>query len=586
MRTSAQTGRETRWLAGAALCLCLDASALETTVSGRITFGSVMRLEAADPNLLTALNAPRVGLVGTASGNNADDANMNWRRHDLVTTALKGMVDVAAREGNFSALVRVKAWRDFTLAQRERAWGNAANGYAPDTPLGDAGAARLSRFTGAALADAWLQYSVGLGTARLTGRLGRQTLAWGERGSVAGGLEALNARDWPAQRRAGATPQETRVPAPMLFARLELTPAVALEGFVAGHFTPAALDMCGTYWALADYLPQGCDVVMSGLPVLDDRARVATGALLKRLPTPDVDDHDAGVALFWKAFGADFGLYHARYTWRTPMPGLRRASRAGPAIVPGDPDGRNMAFFTEYPEGIAITALTFARKQGGTTTYGEASYRPRAPFMLSPGDVLPPFLSATVPALLRASANAVPPGGRFHGYDLHPVAQLQLGLQHERTIGATPVSGTLEMVAKHAMGLPDQALRRYGRADLFGVGPVFGNCVVTTARPDLQCTQSGYSTANAWGYRVRLEARWPALAPGLAGAASALFVHDVKGWSGDFLLGEGRKSLNLGLRFEYRQRYLAEINWLPLWGGAYNAFSDRDTLALAVGVKF
>jgi hypothetical protein len=60
----------------------------------------------------------------------------------------------------------------------------------------------------------------------------------------------------------------------------------------------------------------------------------------------------------------------------------------------------------------------------------------------------------------------------------------------------------------------------------------------------------------------------------------------VKGWSGDFLLNEGRKSLNLGVRLEYRQRYLLDVSWLPLWGGDYNAFSDRDTLALAAGVKF
>ena len=128
------------------------------------------------------------------------------------------------------------------------------------------------------------------------------------------------------------------------------------------------------------------------------------------------------MALQWKALGVDFGLYQARSTWRAPMPGLRRSSRAGPPIVPGDPDGKNMAFFSEYPENIALTAVTFARKRGDTTVFGEMSYRPRAPFMLAPGDALPPFLSATVPALLRASADAVPPGGIFHGFDLHPTA--------------------------------------------------------------------------------------------------------------------------------------------------------------------
>lgn len=586
MNRAARGRRHSRWMVRAALCACVDAHALDTTVTGRVTFGSVMRLEAADPTLLTALNAPLVGLAGTATGANADDANLNWRRHDLISTVLKGYVDIGAREGDFSAFVRIKGWHDVTLERRARPWGNSLSGYTAGAPLGDDGAARLSQFSNVALMDAWLQHSVMLGTTRLTGRIGQQTLPWGDRGFVAGGLESLNARDGPAQRRAGVTPQETRVPAPMLFARIEFTPAVAAEGFVGGRFTPAALDLCGTFWALSDYLPQGCNVVMSGLPVQTDRARVASGALLQRLPTPDVGTHDAGVALLWKAFGTDVGLYHARYTWRMPMPGLRRATRVGPPVLAGNPDGANMAFFAEYPENIALTALTFARKRANTTVFGEASYRPRAPFMLSPSDVLPPFLSPTIPALLRAAANAVPPGGIFHGYDLHPVAQLQLGAQHEGKLGATPVSGLLEVVGKHAMGLPDQAVRRYGRADLFGLGPVLGNCIPTTARPDLQCSQAGYMSASAWGYRLRVEARWPALAPGLAASATASFVHDVHGWSGDFLMNEGRKSLNLALRLEYRQRYLAEMTWLPIWNGDYNAYSDRDTLALAVGIKF
>ena len=428
--------------------------------------------------------------------------------------------------------------------------------------------------------------TVTLGGTRLTGKLGQQTLGWGERSTVGGGLDALNARDLPALHRAGATAQETRVPSPMLFVRAELTPDLAVEGFIAGRFKPAALDECGTFWAISDYLADGCNVVMSGLPVLNDRARVRTGALLKRLPTPDPDEHDAGVAVFWNALGAEFGVYQARYRWRTPMPGLRRSTRAGPPIVPGDPDGKNMAFFTEYPDNIALTAFTAAYKAGATTVFGEVSYRPRAPFMLSPGDVLPPFLSPTVPALLRASANAVAPGGIFHGYDEHPVAQVQFGVRQEGDVAGTPVSGTVEVVAKHAIGLPDPAVRRYGRADLFGVGPVLGVCTVTTATPEKQCTQAGYATSDAFGYRLRLEARWPEVLPGLATTANVLFTHDVKGWSGDFLLNQGRKTLNLALRFEYRQRYLAEISWLPIWGGDYNPLTDRDTLALSVGVKF
>ena len=580
----------------AALALALAsfpiAHAAEFKTSGRITFGSSVRLEERDPQLLTGVNAAAIGLAGFGSGGNADDANMNYARGDAASTAIKGYLDLNAREGAWSALVRVKAWRDLALEDRKRPWGNVANGYAVDAPLSDAGAPRLSRFSGVALGEAWLQYSTpgGQPGPRYSARLGRQSLNWGERPGMAGtpgGLEALNPKDLPALRRAGAVPQEMRVAAPMLFGRVDLNPAFGVETWYQRRHTPTALDVCGTLWSLSDYLTPGCDFVMSGQPQVSDRARIPLGATMKRLPTPKVEAGEYGLGLRWKPGPLEVGLYHARYNARTALPSMRRSTRiGGPALVAGDPDGRNMAYFTEYAEGLAITAITFAHKRTRTSFHGEASYRPRVPFMLAPGDVLPPFLNASAPALLRASANAVPPGGLFHGYDLYAMSQLQLGAGQEWQAGKAVLGASLEVVGKHVSGLPDPSVRRYGRPDIFGVGPVNGTCAVTTGNPERQCSLGGYATTNSYGYRLRLDARVPALAEGLTGSASLTFAHDLKGWAGDFLLNEGRKTANLALRFEYRQRYLLEMSWLPNWGGDFNQVADRDIAALAVGVRF
>lgn len=566
-----------------------QAQAVDTKLSGRVNFGAVWRTEARDPHLLASVNAPAIGLAGLGSGGNGDDPNMNFGRGDLASMALKAYLDLDLREGPWSALVRVKAWRDEALEHRRRPWGNVINGYAADTPLGDAGAARLSRFSGVALGDAWLQYAGQSGAMRYSARLGRQSLTWGERSITPGGLEALNPKDVPALRRAGAVPQELRAPAPMLFGRLDLTPAFGVEAYWQTRHQPSALDLCGTLWSVNDYTAQGCDLVMSGAPQVSDRARIPLGAYQKRLPTPEVNGPEYGLALTWKSapLALDVGLYHARYNARSALPSLRRSTRVGgPALVPGDPDGRNMAYFTEYPQDLALTALTFHHKRGKGRFYSEASYRPRQPFMLAPGDVLPPFLNASVPALLRADANAVPPGGIYHGYDLHPMSQLQLGAAREWQLGKVALSATAEVVGKHASGLPDPAVRRYGRADIFGVGPVNGACVVTTGNAARQCSLDGYASTNAWGYRLRVDARMPALLPGVACNASLAFAHDVKGWSGDFLLNEGRKNAALALRFEYQERYLLELGWSPVWGGEYNQVADRDVLALSAGVRF
>lgn len=568
-------------------CAIWPAQAADIKFTGRIVAGEVVRVQERDPRLLTGVNAAAIGLTGTGSGGNADDANTNYGRWDAASKAVKGLFELAATQGKWSALVRAKAWHDFGLRNDDRPWGNVANRYAPGAPLEDRGAPRLSRFSGVALLDAWVQGTTDLGPARVLGRLGQQSLDWGGRALSPGGLEALNPRDLPGLRRAGAVLAEAMVPRPMLFGRASFAPGTGIEAYYQTRFRPTALDMCGSLWSMSDYMVDGCDRVMTGQPAVSDRARQPLGAYQKRLPTPKPQEDEFGLGLTWRALGTDFGLYHARYNSRTAFPGLRRSTRAGgPALIPGDPDGRNMAYFTEYPEGLRITAANFTHKRGAAIWYGELSYRPETPFMLAPGDVLPPFLSASAPSLLRARANAVPAGGLFHGYDMYAVWQAQLGLRHETTLATVPLTLGFEAVGKHAEDLPDQALLRYGRADIFGVGAIHGACAVNTGDAARQCSLRGYATANSWGYRLRVDARLPALAPQLATSASALFVHDVKGWSGDFLLNEGRKSLALALRFEYRQRYLAELAYSPAWGGDYNPAADRDTASFAVGVKW
>lgn len=562
--------------------------AVEIKAGGRIVAGNIYRVQDRDPAFLTAVNAPAIGLVGYGAGGNADDGNTNYAKGDAVSRAIRGLFEVSAVDRSWSALVRAKAWHDAGLSRDGRPWGNVANGYAAGQPLSDSGAARLSRFSGIALLDAWVEGRSMLAGMPVLGRIGQQTLAWGERSMAQGGLEALNPRDLAGLHRAAPVAAETVVPRPMLFGRIEAHTGIALEAWYQTSFRPSAPDVCGTLWSMSDYLAQGCDRVMTGQPMVSDRARMPLGAYQKRLPRPRPEKKEFGLGAIWQpAQGTEFGLYHARYHARTALPGLRRSLRPdGPALIPGDPDGRNMAYFTEYVEGLRVTAATLWHKRAAGSVHGEVSYRPAQPFMLAPGDVLPPFLSATAPSLLRARADAVAPGGMFHAYDLYAMWQAQAGVRHEWVVGGRQLAFAAEVVGKHARGLPDPAVLRYGRADILGVGAIRGECAVNTADAARQCSLRGYATPNAWGYRLRLDARLPALAPQLSTSAGALFAHDVKGWSGDMLLGEGRRTLNLALRFEYRQRYLAELGYQPSWGGDYNQAADRDTASVALGVKF
>lgn len=572
------------------LCWVGEAAAVDFTASGRVSAGAAWRTQAADPHFLVPYNAAAMGLEGLAvGGQNTDDANNNYRKGDMLSRVLKGYLDLRATSGSAAALVRIKAWHDFALLDDPRPWGNNPGGYAPNAPLSDAGASRLGRFSGVALADAYLQDTLALGATRLFVRAGRQSLGWGERNTAGGGMAMLNAFDMPAQRRPGAAPAEIRIAQPMLFARLEAAATgLALEGYAQTGFERATLDMCGTFWSPTDYMADGCNRAFAGLPAANDRVRLQNGAYLKRIASPfAVDGAQFGYAMVWKAPGTEVGLYRARYHLRTPIPGLRKAGRAGPGVIPGDPDGLNLAYFGEYPSGIDLYALSATHKRGSLTWSGELDYRPNHPVQLPPSDVLTPFLSETAPALLRADAAALAPGGLFHGYDRYRTMQLQLSLHKDfGLVGRSTLGAEAELVVKHAAGLPDPAVRRYGRADAYGPGPIAGVCNASPAAAALQCSFDGYVTPTALSYRLRFEANWRRLLPQLDLRTSALFTHDLKGWSHDFLINQGRRSLNLGVQLRYRDRYFTELSYVPVWGGTYNHQADRDYVAVAAGINF
>jgi hypothetical protein len=380
------------------------------------------------------------------------------------------------------------------------------------------------------------------------------------------------------------------VPAPMLFGRLESKSGLGVEGFYQTRFRPTALDMCGTLWAPIDYGADGCNRAFAGPPNAADPVRLQAGAYLKRIasPTP-TDDAQYGAALTWKDAlpATDFGLHYARYTNRTSTPGLRKSSRVGPALIAGDADGKNVAYFMEYVPKIEVLALNATHKRGELTFYGEITYRPNQVLQQPPSDVLGAFLNPVAPSLLRADATATPAGGIYHAYDQYATIQSQFSVQRDwKTAGGTALSLGAEVVHKHVASLPDQFVRRYLRADQYGAGPINGVCNVTTKDAAKQCSKNGFVSDDALSYRIRGEARFAEVLPGLNLQAAAVFIHDVKGWSYDGLINEGRKMANLALRAEYAQRYLAEIAYAPNWNGLYNHQHDRDTYSMSVGIRF
>lgn len=557
------------------------------TLKATVTLGTAIRTRDRDPALLRAANAAAIGAVGSASGGqNSDDGNLNYARGDLVSTVLKGIGDIELKYSSYGARVRVKAWRDFTLEESNVAWGNLPSGYAPNAPLSDRGFNALAQFSGVALMDAYVYGTFAAGDKPWLAQFGQQTIPWGAPASIIGGLRQINAQDGAARARPGSLPEEINIPVLAAFSRLSLTQHLNLEAFYQFRFEPNQMPGCGTFLAYVDYVSDGCDKVLVG--ATNDRASLAGGVFGKRAPDIESSAGQYGLGFTYLAenlgrFGAYFASVHSR---RFSL-GAVKSTRLPPLppLIPGDPGGANVQYFVEHPENVRIFTLNFqTRMPDKTALFAELTYQPNQILRLNATDLLNAFASNVAPTPLRANATATAPGGAFHGYDRYRVTQLNVG-------GAKPLRGVAgaaeltlgaEAALKYVHELPDPGIRRYGRSDLFGLGPVNNACAGT----EVQCSNAGYVTPFSWGYRLRAGLVYPNVLYGVSLSPSAAFAHDVKGWSYDDVFSEKRKVAVLGLRAEYQKRYFAELLWTSIWSGTYNFARDRDSVVAVAGMSF
>jgi hypothetical protein len=108
-------------------------------------------------------------------------------------------------------------------------------------------------------------------------------------------------------------------------------------------------------------------------------------------------------------------------------------------------------------------------------------------------------------------------------------------------------------------------------------------CVDTTLAQK-NCALDGFVTANAWGYRLQLDARYRAWS--MQWTPSVLWSHDVHGYAYDGGFLQGRRMVRLGLRLDAGSDHFAQLQYHRISGGAYNSQIDRDTLTLAFGTRF
>jgi len=455
--------------------------------------------------------------------------------------------------------------------------------------VSDSGASARSKFSGVVLDNLYGHGHHELGEVCVDWKLGWQALDWGNRLTALGGLRDLNPLDVPASLRPGVDREhEARITFPVVFGRVGLSQATSLEAFYQLRFEPTALNGCGTFFASVDFMAEGCDKAMFGN--LSDRTAVATGVYVQRTATMEPSNSgQGGIALKHRVddWATEFGFYAAQFHSRMPFySGTKSGRETGPLFVPGDPGGLNPTYFTEYPEDIRMFGVSFETKIPGGAVLGELTYRPEQPLQYNSVDLISAAVSRTAPTPLREMSDAIAPGAVVRAWERHEALQLHLGAGGglPNVLGSAGMSYGLEVVYKLVPDLPDPSVTRFGRSEVFGQGPVDGVCPPPAA--PVSCSSDGYVSKGALGYRIRAGLKYPKVIGEVDLVPSVVFAQDVRGWSGDSLLLEGRMLAIVSLQAVLAGRWTAAVAWQPTWGGTYNNTRDRSTAQAYVSYQF
>lgn len=552
---------------------------VEGQIDSELSIGASWSTAKADSKLIGANNG------GKGQSEISDDGRLNFKRGETFSKIFTGMHALELKYGDSGLYVRGKYWYDFELQDDSR----------PFKAISDSGRKASAQSSGSQLLDAFVYHNYAIADQPGAVRLGKQVVSWGESAFIGGGINAINPTDASAYRRPGTEYKDGLVPVNLFYISQNLTDNLSADAFYQLDWEQSEADNCGTFFSRSDVMADGCSGnyrVMSKRSALDvaDLAALTgagvevneEGVLVRRGADRNArNSGQFGVAMHYvfEPLDTEFGAYFMNYHSRDPIlsagaaPQSAYSAAAGsgglaPMIVAG-----NSSYYVEYPEDIRLYGLSFATTLStGTAWKGELSYRPNAPVQLNSNDLL--YANVTLlPGLAQASPLTVTPGADIQGYRRKEVTQFQTSLTHvfDNAMGADRLTVTGEVGVTYVGGLDSPSDLRYGRDPVFGSD---GN--------------DGFTTATSWGYRGLAVWEYNSVLPGVNLKPNLGWSHDISGYSPgpNANFEEGRKAITLGLDGEYQSTYTSSLSYTNFFGGRYNTLSDRDFVALTVGVKF
>lgn len=563
-----------------------------------LTYGLGLRLKDPDPRI--------VGLAagGTAFSVNGDDGNQNYKT-GIFTNAGKVTSELEFSYKNVvGGFVRGYGFYDYENEKNDRA----------RTPLSDEAKKRVG--SRAEIRDAFLWYRFKVGTLPGEIRAGWQVINWGESTFLQGGINAINPVDVSALRVPGAELRDALLPVGAVRLSFKPSDSTSFEAFYQYDWAETKADAVGSYFSTTDLAGAGATKVMLGFGSAPDSIPVGhppiggspVGVAVPRSSDRGAKDggqYGASFKLLTKILGgAEFGLYFINYHSRLPVIMAKTGTANG--ILATANYAATAQYFLAYPEDIKLFGFSFNTQLGrtGIALQGEVSHRRDVPLQMDDVELLyaaltPLRLLPAVPQLaplrglgnLLASTNQVGAYGfseEITGYRRFNTTQVQMTATKafSRVLGANQLVLVLEAGWSKVHDLPEQSVLRLEAPGTYTSGnPVHQSAGI---QPGTE-PSSAFPTSSAWGYVLAGRLEYANVIGAVNMSPRFSFAQDVNGISpgpgGNFL--EDRKALTIGLGFQYRINWEADLSFTSFIGAnRYNLLRDRDFVAANVKYSF
>ena len=552
-----------------------------------VSFGFIRRMQGTDRGIVSndnGGNVPTVGPLeglmnsyygpGTAFANpdfnylQSDDGNLNYKKGDTVSAALKGTHELVLHFPNqWSGMLRATWFKDFKVDDTQR------------TPLHPAAeSAAVDKLT---WLDAWIAKEFEIAGRPAKVKLGNQVISWGEDIFIYGGVNVTNAINLQNFHVPGTQLKEIFKPAPMISMNASVAEGLSIEGYYQFRWNGFTFDPVGTFFSPVDLIGKGgnygfINSTLLGLPpgTVGDLGTInpATGqrftlaeltaggtAVAPRPTNEPRNSGQFGLAARWFPQGSEveWGLYWLRYHDKLPFLSFNFDPAANANLA-------GLAPFIDYGENRNVFGVSANTRIGSWAVGAELSYRPKDSVGIDP----------TVPLVGNYSVFEFP-GKTVRGFVEE--RKWQAHLTGFNLLAPADLGGLIgKLGAAEGYFLGEVAVAHYPSLDRSGRIPYL---LTDYSLPDK--TSAGFVFSTGLTYANVGDTGWNVI-PQLDVA------HDFSGTSPNAVpFIEGRTAVTVSLNFNRSDKWKAGIGYTRYsGGGGNNLMKDRDFLSVITSVSF